>query len=81
MFEQWKIIGFRKLSFMDQKTNKQVNGYSLFMVRPGSGENMTGDEAQKLFISSEYVDYVPSLGEQVQLIYNRYGKISSIQAC
>ena len=81
MFEQWKIIGFRKLSFQDQQTGKQVNGYSLFMVRPGSGENMTGDEAQKLFISSEYVDYVPCLGDQVQLIYNRYGKISSIQAC
>lgn len=79
--EQWKVIGFRKLSFKDEKTGKQVNGYSLFLCRPGTGDNMTGDECQKIFISSEYVDYTPYLGETISLIYNRYGKISSIQTC
>lgn len=79
--EKWKVIGFRKVSFRDEKTKKQVEGFSLFLVRPGTGENMTGDEAQKIFISSEYVEYQPYLGDEVELIYNRYGKISSIQAC
>lgn len=79
--EKWKVIGFRKVSFKDNKTNCQVEGYSLFLVRPGTGENMTGDEAQKLFISSEYVEYTPYLGDEIALIYNKYGKISSIQAC
>lgn len=81
MFEQWKVIGYRKVSFTDQKTQKRVEGFSLFLVKPGEGEGMTGDEAQKIFISSEYVSYVPALGDFVQLIYNKYGKISSIQTC
>lgn len=79
--EKWKVIGFRKVSFVDEKAKKSVEGFSLFLIRPGTGDNMTGDEAQKIFISSEYVEYVPHLGDEIHLIYNRYGKISSIQAC
>lgn len=79
MNEVWKVIGFRKVSFQDRETNKNVQGYSLFLVRPGEGELFVGDEAQKLFISSEYVPYIPKLGDEVQLFYNRYGKISDIQ--
>lgn len=79
--EKWKVIGFRKVSFVDEKTKKPVEGFSLFLIRPGTGDNMTGDECQKLFISSAYVEYQPYLGDEVNLIYNRYGKISSIQTC
>lgn len=41
MFEQWKVIGYRKVGFTDQKTRKRVEGYSLFLVKPGEGEGMT----------------------------------------
>lgn len=81
MFEKWRVIGFRKVNFTDPETKKKVEGFSLYLVRPGEGDNFAGDEAQKIFISSEYVDYDPVLGDTIQLIYNRYGKVSSVQAC
>lgn len=81
MFEQWRVIGFRKVDFRDPERNKRVQGYSLYLVRPGEGGDFQGDEAQKIFISFEYVDYVPVLGDNIQLIYNRYGKVSSVKAC
>ena len=77
--EQWTVYGFKKINFKD-KTGKQISGFNLFLVReplPDSG--ITGSEVMKLFISSDYVTYTPKVADVVNLIYNRYGKVGSIQ--
>lgn len=79
--EQWDVVGFRKVSFKDQKTDQKIEGYTLFLQRIPSDKEIEGMECCKQFISSQYVDYVPVVGDQIQLIYNRYGKIGSIQTC
>lgn len=75
--EKWKVIGFRKVDFTDTKQNSRVTGYSLYVCRPG-GNDMSGDECQKIFFSDQRISYVPSLGDEIQLMYNRYGKIADI---
>ena len=81
MNEKWTVVGFRSVNFTDEKTNKQINGYSLFLLRsPNAYENkVTGQICEKLFVSSEYVKYTPELGDEIVLVYNKYGKVSSIQ--
>ena len=81
MNEKWTVVGFRSVNFTDEKTNKQINGYSLFLLRaPNDDENkVTGQICEKLFVSSEYVKYTPELGDEIVLVYNKYGKVSSIQ--
>lgn len=77
--EQWELVGYRRVSFKDEKTGKQVSGYTLFMERVPTDENIEGMECAKQFISSEYVKYSPNVGDTIQINYNRYGKIGSIE--
>lgn len=79
--EKWHVDGFRSVSFTDSKTKKDIEGYTLFLSRAPEDDKIIGRECQKLFISSEYVNYTPALGEEIVLLYNRYGKVGSIQTC
>ncbi len=76
--EKWKVVGWRNVNFKDPSRGNQVNGISLFLARPGEG-NVVGLETQKLFISSEYVDYTPVENQMIGINYNRYGKVQSIE--
>lgn len=79
--EIWDVIGVRKVSFKDQKTDQQVEGFTLYLQRVPVDKDIDGMECAKQFISSRYVDYTPVVGDRIQLVYNRYGKIGSIQTC
>ena len=76
--EKWKVVGWRDVDFKDQSSGKQVAGTSLFLARPGEG-NIHGLEVQKLFISREYVNYVPVENQMIGINFNRYGKVQSIE--
>lgn len=78
--EKWCVIGYRKVDFKDSSTNKSISGYSLFVTRPG-GDSMVGDEAQKIFVSDQRISYVPVVGDEIQLVYNKYGKVSDVVVC
>ena len=76
----YNLVGFREVEFTDQKTGLRVHGYSLFLERnPTPDEKIQGVECVKQFISSRYISYVPCLGDKVRLLYNKYGKIGSIE--
>ena len=80
--EIYNVVGFRKVNFKDAKTGNPVDGYTLFLERvPRPDENITGVECVKQFIASQYVPYVPALGDQIRLLYNKYGKIGSVETC
>lgn len=79
--EIYEVVGFRRVHFTDTKQNKEIDGYTLFLQREPEDDQIVGLECAKQFIASEYVAYTPQVGDRIQLIYNRYGKISSIQTC
>lgn len=74
--EKWYVIGFRKVNFNDP-SGSNVSGYSLFLSRSGV-DGVTGDECQKVFMSDRKITYRPELGDTVQLIYNRFGKLADV---
>lgn len=79
--EIYDVLGYRYVNFTDEKTGKQVRGYSLHLGRPFTADDAAGTEVRKEFISSAYVSYVPSVGDHIRLLYNRYGKIGAIETC
>lgn len=79
--EQWDVVGYRKVNFKDEKSGQQVEGYTLYLQRSPVDKEIEGLECCKIFISSRYVAYEPVVGDRIQLIYNRYGKIGSVQTC
>lgn len=80
--EIYEVAGFRRVKFTDEKSKNEVDGYTLFLQRtPDAESKITGIECCKQFISSQYVSYIPQLGDNIRLIYNRYGKISAVETC
>ncbi len=79
--EIYEVVGYRRVKFTDDKTKNVVDGYTLFLQRTPEDDKVIGLECCKQFISSQYVSYVPQLGDNIRLIYNRYGKIGAVETC
>lgn len=77
--EKWKVVGWRDVDFKDQQSGKQVTGITLFLAREPEDKKIHGLEVQKIFVSSEYVNYKPVENQMIGINYNRYGKVSSIE--
>lgn len=72
--ETIKIIGIKDTSFTSQD-GKQINGVNYFFTM--RDEKVQGLMAGKLFISSDKLESFslqPELGQEVQVVYNRFGK-------
>lgn len=76
--EKWSVVGFRHVDFEDQKTGKRVVGVSLFLERPFEKAEQ-GYETMKIFINPEIVRYHPQLSDDIELYYNKYGRVSDIK--
>lgn len=69
-----KIIGIKDTSFAAED-GKQINGVNYFYTM--RDEKVQGLMAGKLFITSDKLSTFsiqPELGQEVQVVYNRFGK-------
>lgn len=72
-----KLVGFEEKSFTFDDGNK-VNGYYLHTEEKING--VTGLSVDRSFVSEKKLDgYIPVLGDEIELRYNRFGKIQSVQ--
>ncbi len=73
-----KVIGFRKSSFKG-KAGTDVSGVNLYLTEPNTnGEGLACD---RIFVLDKYLNacgYVPKLGDEVRVEYNRYGKCAGV---
>ena len=73
-----KIIGIRSSSFTGND-GQQVSGMNIYMTQPL--EKGEGLEALRVFVTLDKVanwPYRPHVGDEVEVIYNRYGKCQEI---
>ena len=81
MYENWQFITSRILDFTDDKGN-QVKGTQVFLCRPSKEAGWQGVEVGKFFIRSDsevLSKPLPKAGANVQIGFNRFGKISYLQ--
>ena len=74
-----KVLGIQKVSYVS-KQNKQVEGTSLHVCYPD--DNVEGMAVDKIYISkSTNINNLPlvKLNAEIDLRYNKYGKIESIE--
>ena len=84
MYEKWKVIAIRKVSFTDEKTKELVSGVSLFLARPSKEAGWQGVEVAKFWLKEDsevLKTYTPSINQDIEIAFNRYGKISFIKTC
>lgn len=81
MFEYWTIISHRDLDFKDD-SGKEVKGVQLFLSRRCSERGWHGYEVSKFFIregSEVLAKPLPEPGTDIQIGFNRFGKISYLE--
>lgn len=72
--DKMKIVGIRGVSFKDD-SGRQVDGTSFYYLMDADG--VAGQLAGKFFLSHQKcdrMDYVPNVGDEVWVYYDRYGK-------
>ena len=75
-----KVIGFSESSFTAKDTGALIDGMNIFVTFENS--RTTGLACDRIFVSRNRLDqcgYFPSVGDDIELLYNRYGKISGIR--
>ena len=75
-----KVIGFSQRSFTSKDTGELIEGVFIYV----SYENKctTGCACERLYVSLsrlDQCDYYPSVGDDIEPLYNRYGKITGIR--
>lgn len=75
-----KVIGFSERSFKAKDTGALIEGMNIFVTY--ENYRTTGSACDRLFVSRQrLVDcgYSPSIGDDIEPLYNRYGKINGIR--
>ena len=73
-----KVTGFQKVDFTPRDSNNPIKGISLYVSYPKDG--VTGEVAEKVFVSDTKLGtYLPKLGDHLNIFYNRYGKVDSVE--
>ena len=74
-----KVLGIQPTSFTAKDTGKVVTGIYLHVGQDIPAEKGRGVSVERLFVSSaklETLSFELAVGQQIDLLYNRWGKIA-----
>lgn len=75
-----KVVGFSERSFTAKDTGALIEGMTIYVSFESN--RITGIGCDRFFISQKRLDecdYSPSIGDDIELLYNRFGKITGIR--
>lgn len=73
-----KLVGYRRSAFTAKDTGERISGYNLFLT--GEDEKVEGVVTDRVFLSDARMNgYLPRVGDDLEIIYNRYGKVSELR--
>ncbi|MET0017952.1 hypothetical protein [Oscillibacter sp.] len=79
-----EIIGISPTDFTT-KDGKRIEGSTIYVTEPlDSKRGGQGKSAEKFFISTSKLsalDFKPALGQSVEVLYNKFGRIQTIRHC
>lgn len=77
-----KVIGYREASFTAD-SGEVIEGYNLYVARNIDKKYGEGVSCERIFITKGKMakcEYnLPCVGTEVEVMYNRYGKIADIR--
>lgn len=76
-----KVIGYKQSNFR-AKDGTAVEGYNIYCTYPFNSPIADGEACERLYISDKRLNdcgYVPCVGDEVEVMYNRFGKVASIK--
>lgn len=77
-----KLIGIKRVEYVSQRTGNRVLGWNLYLTFPLKDNNLEqGIGCMREFISDSIIDVAPYdlIGNDITLLYNKYGNVDSIR--
>lgn len=75
------IIRGLKPSSFKTKDEQQIRGVRVFTGSPITSKGGSGEEPESFFLTDEKLsalDFVPEVGMDIEILYNRFGKVKTI---
>lgn len=73
-----ELVGYKRSAFTAKDTGERIVGYNLFLVE--QQQDVEGVATERVFLSDSKIGgYVPRVGDQLEIIYNRYGRVSELR--
>lgn len=83
MGEKLTIVGIREVNYTSKKTGKPVVGTEFYYTQHPLQSGVDGLVAGKLFVGANALSgfsFIPSVGDDVFVFYNRFGSVSGFSA-
>ena len=72
-----EITGMKKVNFTPKDSDSVIEGYNLYLTY--EARDTAGYACERIFVSEYRLgEYVPALGDEVHVNYNRFGKVDSV---
>jgi hypothetical protein len=72
-----KLVGFRRFQYKRKSDGQQIDACNLYLVSPG-GKDVVGEMCEAVFCKSDIVPKDLKVGDNIQVYYNRYGSVESV---
>lgn len=76
------IIGIESVHFTPKNSDKKIAGIKVHVGIPMPPKKGQGEEVDSFFLSDAKLaalDFVPAVGQTVEVLYNKYGKVSTLR--
>lgn len=72
------LVGYKNSSFKGSD-GTMVSGTTLYLLEE-ERPDVKGNAVDRVFVTQKKLgDYVPEIGDDVTLVYNRWGKVAAVQ--
>ena len=75
-----KVIGYKRSNFVSKEGN-QITGIKVYCTYPLTGDDADGVGCDSFYLSDAKLarcGYTPLVGDEVNVSYNRFGKVEMI---
>ncbi|MEA4896599.1 MAG: hypothetical protein VB064_15250 [Oscillospiraceae bacterium] len=75
-----KVIGFKRVDFVTPEKDT-IKGHKVFCTYSDADDkNLIGTACEDFFITdTKAAGWMPKIGDEVEIVYNKYGKIDKIR--
>lgn len=73
-----KVIGFAERAFTPKDAKDEIRGVTIYYTY--DDKKITGMACDRVFVSENKLgSYKPKLGDMINIVYNRYGKVDRVE--
>lgn len=72
----YEVVGYARSEFKPQDKEGTICGWNIFVQF--EDPKVTGYKCDRFYLGDGKCDYVPEIGDRINVYYNKYGKIDAV---